>query len=322
MKAFFKNYHVAIYTTLVLIGAVAALLTFGFHFKWGLANEIGTWGATGDFFGGIFNPLLTFLTVLLLIKSLNSQNKSLAAQSVAIKSQQEALDTQKEELGLTREEMRLTREEHSLSREAHVNQANEAKNLIIHEKTKLLLEMIEKEKEFIDATLMWNNSFTQEKPLKNYRPDEIRDILIYEKSENHRPFTHKVQVIEEATIRLTHLTYLYARDFYNKEELIAPFNIIEYKTICHLGDIIEFQRYFFFNKSKISLLQSSLRSLLTTETDNKDVYTDLIKTLDENLNNIEVIKAEAKAKQEAEAEAEAARAELEATIAELETEII
>ncbi|VXC46717.1 conserved hypothetical protein [Pseudomonas sp. 8O] len=60
-------------------GAILALaLVFYFgNFHGGLSDQQSVWGAFGDFIGGILNPVLTFTTVYLLIKSLESQSKTL-----------------------------------------------------------------------------------------------------------------------------------------------------------------------------------------------------------------------------------------------------
>lgn len=47
---------------------------FGIHLDLSFSPEQEIWGQMGDFFGGVMNPLLTFLTVVLLIQSINHQN--------------------------------------------------------------------------------------------------------------------------------------------------------------------------------------------------------------------------------------------------------
>lgn len=56
---------------------VMALWMYFHHFNYSLSDEQAVWGAFGDFIGGILNPVLTFTTVYLLIKSLDSQSKTL-----------------------------------------------------------------------------------------------------------------------------------------------------------------------------------------------------------------------------------------------------
>jgi len=66
--------------------AAAALLLFGvfasyllqFHFKlgYGVSNDPAVWGQLGDYFGGLLNPMLSFISLVLLIKSLTLQNQA------------------------------------------------------------------------------------------------------------------------------------------------------------------------------------------------------------------------------------------------------
>lgn len=66
--------------------AAAALLLFGvfasyllqFHFKlgYGISDDPAVWGQLGDYFGGLLNPMLSFISLVLLIKSLTLQNQA------------------------------------------------------------------------------------------------------------------------------------------------------------------------------------------------------------------------------------------------------
>lgn len=62
---------------LALIVLVLAWLAYWFNFGYVLNYEISTsqehWGLLGDFLGGVLNPILTFLTIVILIKSLSLQ---------------------------------------------------------------------------------------------------------------------------------------------------------------------------------------------------------------------------------------------------------
>ncbi len=64
---------------LVLGTVIWALYTYNSAFSWFKppANR-GDWGAMGDFFGGILNPLFTFITVMFLLCSLVLQHRELA----------------------------------------------------------------------------------------------------------------------------------------------------------------------------------------------------------------------------------------------------
>lgn len=66
--------------------AAAALLLFGvfasyivqFYFRLGrgLSDDPAVWGQLGDYFGGLLNPMLSFISLVLLIKSLTLQNQA------------------------------------------------------------------------------------------------------------------------------------------------------------------------------------------------------------------------------------------------------
>jgi len=81
---------------------------WNFHGAWG--NQ-GDFGAFGDFFGGILNPILGFATVTLLIWSLNLQLNELSLS-------RKELSLSRKELALTRQELAETKEETALSRRA------------------------------------------------------------------------------------------------------------------------------------------------------------------------------------------------------------
>lgn len=51
-------------------------LWFGIHLEMPISKQNDVWGQMGDFFGGVMNPLLAFLTIVLLINSINQQNSA------------------------------------------------------------------------------------------------------------------------------------------------------------------------------------------------------------------------------------------------------
>ncbi len=81
LKFIENNSKVVIAITLFIVfGAIfLALYTYNSTFAWFKppANR-GEWGAMGDFFGGILNPVLTFFTMMFLIYSLVLQQRELA----------------------------------------------------------------------------------------------------------------------------------------------------------------------------------------------------------------------------------------------------
>lgn len=68
-----------------------ALLVYAINFNpWlGFSDDTGDWGTFGDFIGGFSNPIITFITMCMLIKSIDLQkdaNDSLIQQNAQIKS--------------------------------------------------------------------------------------------------------------------------------------------------------------------------------------------------------------------------------------------
>lgn len=75
----------------LLIAVVWGLYFYNFGWHNGLSMSKEVWGQFGDYAGGVINPLLTFITIILLIKSLNEQqaaNQSLIKENI----RQEKLD--------------------------------------------------------------------------------------------------------------------------------------------------------------------------------------------------------------------------------------
>ncbi|MBB1342597.1 hypothetical protein H5158_13240 [Pseudoalteromonas sp. SR45-6] len=126
------------YISVFLFLLVPCLTIYFFinYFGIGFARTISDWGATGDFFGGILNPIFSFSTVLLLIYSLRLQLK---------------------ELHLTREEISLTREEHKKTRKAHEEQLKYSNEISKREKSNKVIKLIEKEEQKIDSCLEWRH---------------------------------------------------------------------------------------------------------------------------------------------------------------------
>ncbi|QTH72296.1 hypothetical protein [Pseudoalteromonas xiamenensis] len=58
---------------LILSIASIYLFYFGIHLDFTISKDTGVWGAFGDYMGGVLNPTLTFLTIVILIRSLQAQ---------------------------------------------------------------------------------------------------------------------------------------------------------------------------------------------------------------------------------------------------------
>ncbi|MEL4293005.1 hypothetical protein [Shewanella xiamenensis] len=111
---------------IILLAIVAGcLLVFYFlNFHGGIGDK-GDFGAFGDYFGGVLNPILGFATVGLLVWSLKYQMDELALS--------------RQELALTRQELAETKEETALSRKAMQDQVKHIeKEAQLNELTRLL----------------------------------------------------------------------------------------------------------------------------------------------------------------------------------------
>lgn len=71
----FKRY--VIFGLLSILTVVVSYVKFFFgDLSYGLSSDTAVWGQFGDYIGGVLNPLLSFISVVLLIKSLNLQNQA------------------------------------------------------------------------------------------------------------------------------------------------------------------------------------------------------------------------------------------------------
>lgn len=96
-----KSFKWLIILLAIVAGCLLAFYFLNFH---GGIGDKGDFGAFGDYFGGVLNPILGFATVSLLVWSLKYQMDELALS--------------RQELALTRQELAETKEETALSRKA------------------------------------------------------------------------------------------------------------------------------------------------------------------------------------------------------------
>ena len=98
---------------LVVIGMTVIMLVFFVYFLFfrghKLSSDPAVWGQFGDFIGGTANPILSFITLVLLAFTLGVQNRQLNISS--------------RELELSRKELELTRQE--LQRSAQAQELSE-----------------------------------------------------------------------------------------------------------------------------------------------------------------------------------------------------
>ena len=71
------NFFVITSALLAIIGVVFSYIRhFYYDLNFAISNDPAVWGQLGDYMGGILNPLLSFISIVLLIKSLTLQNET------------------------------------------------------------------------------------------------------------------------------------------------------------------------------------------------------------------------------------------------------
>ncbi|RYY04580.1 MAG: hypothetical protein EOO53_01855 [Gammaproteobacteria bacterium] len=135
------NYNTSISVVVTAIAIIlSAILIYYFNFaepncylsleclKKLPSDSPATWGVFGDFLGGVINPFIGLLTVVLLVASIKQQNLALAQNEKALK-------LSNEELAATREEIKTGREIQLATEAALKAQIAEAKSLNDFQKT-------------------------------------------------------------------------------------------------------------------------------------------------------------------------------------------
>lgn len=70
------NRYALIAAGLISVVFLSYILNFYVHLGYAISDNPETWGQLGDYAGGILNPLLSFISLVLLIKSLSLQNQA------------------------------------------------------------------------------------------------------------------------------------------------------------------------------------------------------------------------------------------------------
>ena len=72
------NYKSAFLLGLAAIVTIPSIYLGYFYFKLGyrISSDTAVWGALGDYFGGVLNPILSFISIILLISSLTLQREA------------------------------------------------------------------------------------------------------------------------------------------------------------------------------------------------------------------------------------------------------
>lgn len=101
------------------VAIIAAILAYALWAYPGCDDEKALWGQFGDFMGGTLNPILSFLALIALVRTLALQNKQLGLSKTAI-------DQSREELSLTRGELQRTAAAQEQSAKLQAEQAKYA----------------------------------------------------------------------------------------------------------------------------------------------------------------------------------------------------
>ena len=104
--------------------AVIAITAFISHFGFGFASNIGNWGAVGDFFGGVLNPMFALFSLILIAYTLMQNKQALEQSEKAIEQGTKAIEQNEKALQVSNEELRLTRDELANSSNALEEQAS------------------------------------------------------------------------------------------------------------------------------------------------------------------------------------------------------
>ena len=71
-----NNRYVWIALVLVAIVYLSFFINFSYHLNYKISNDSTQWGQFGDYVGGLLNPVLSFISMVLLIQSLNIQTQT------------------------------------------------------------------------------------------------------------------------------------------------------------------------------------------------------------------------------------------------------
>ena len=70
------NRYIIAATFAIIVVTLSYVYNFYYVLKYPVSTETAVWGQLGDYTGGLLNPILSFLTIVLLIKSLKLQNQA------------------------------------------------------------------------------------------------------------------------------------------------------------------------------------------------------------------------------------------------------
>jgi len=155
----------------VCIGLV--FLIYVWNFGIGFATKKDEWGQFGDYMGGTLNPILSFMGLIALLRTLALQNQQLELSAIAIRQSQE-------ELTLTRMELQRTAAAQERSAELQVDQAEHtaiaakiaALGLANDQVTKMLTNLVA-----VPAELLTEEDESNKKMLAEIRAVQIAQMF-------------------------------------------------------------------------------------------------------------------------------------------------
>lgn len=211
---------------IILLATIAGcLLLFYFSIFHGGIGDKGDFGAFGDYFGGVLNPILGFATVGLLVWSLKYQMDELALS--------------RQELALTRQELAETKEETALSRKAMEEQVNHIKNEARLNELTRLLDLSHKKYEAIINVKFPITSYP-ESPYANKQFNETYGSLINYAFINLHP-KYKTHIINQTINDLSLKRHL---EKLRREAILIADLALKYYSI---NESTEFARAYLFD---------------------------------------------------------------------------
>jgi hypothetical protein len=169
--------------------ALAAIIILGGYWKhffgdlgYELSNKPGDWGAFGDYFGGILNPIVGIATLVLIAITLQLTRKALIQNEKALKQAQIALEQGEKVIRQNADELKASRDELKESRIAQQRLADiEAENLKQNS-----LERKLKHLTLIESSLIneWQENLKLHIQLKRDHPDRFSISKLIESYEN------------------------------------------------------------------------------------------------------------------------------------------
>lgn len=198
---------------LIVFLAIVAVCLVAFYFLnfHGGIGDKGDFGAFGDYFGGVLNPILGFATVGLLVWSLKYQMDELALS--------------RQELALTRQELAETKEETALSRMAmeaqvaHLKQDAKLTELqsVLKAQLDIINGLLETKVYTVYTTkgsieFTFDNILTYHAKLDSYR-NELYDQFV---SDKQNPIKFVGKSLEIQILQLGHISLEYSKETNSK----------------------------------------------------------------------------------------------------------